>query len=386
MLPSIYDKTKTTTWKGYEQMIIGIPKEIKTNENRVGITPAGVLALKQEGHVIWIETEAGLGSGFSDQDYIDQGAIIKQTPKEVWSADMVLKVKEPLEVEYPYFRPGLILFTYLHLAPAPELTQALIDGQVIAIAYETVVKDGTLPLLNPMSEVAGRMAVQMGAFFQTKLQGGSGILLGGVPGVKKGKVVIIGGGVVGTNAAQMALGLGADVTILDISAKRLAELDVLFGNRIQTLMSNPLNIADSVKEADLLIGAVLIPGARAPKLVTKQMISTMKKGSVVIDVAVDQGGIIETADTITTHEQPTYEVDGVLHYAVANMPGAVPRTSTIALTNVILPYAIELANKGAEAAIRENTGLLTGLNIYKGKVTNKAVADSLHLTYEEVSF
>lgn len=237
-----------------------------------------------------------------------------------------------------------------------------------------------------MSEVAGRMAVQMGAFFQTKLQGGSGILLGGVPGVKKGKVVIIGGGVVGTNAAQMALGLGADVTILDVSAKRLAELDVLFGNRIQTLMSNPLNIADSVKEADLLIGAVLIPGARAPKLITKQMISTMKKGSVVIDVAVDQDGIIETADTITTHEQPTYAVDGVLHYAVANMPGAVPRTSTIALTNVTLPYAIELANKGAEAAIRENTGLQTGLNIYKGKVTNKAVADSLHLTYEEVSF
>lgn len=362
-------------------MIIGVPKEIKTNENRVGATPAGILALTQAGHTVLVESGAGLGSGFSDQEYADQGAVIKTSAAEVWAADMVLKVKEPLESEYIYFRPGLLLFTYLHLALAPELTQALLDGGVTAIAYETVVKDGQLPLLNPMSEVAGRMAVQMGAYFQTKLQGGSGILLGGVPGVKKGKVVIIGGGVVGTNAAQMALGLGADVTILDVSAKRLAELDVLFDKRIQTLMSNPLNIADSVKDADLLIGAVLIPGARAPKLVTKAMIASMKKGSVVIDVAVDQGGIIETADTITTHEQPTYAVDGVLHYAVANMPGAVPRTSTIALTNVTLPYALELANKGAEEAIRNNSGLLTGLNTYQGQVTNQAVAQSLNLPY-----
>lgn len=362
-------------------MIIGVPKEIKSNENRVGLTPAGVLALTQAGHTVWVETKAGLGSGFLDEDYAQQGALIKATAADVWQAELVIKVKEPLESEYAFFRPGLLLFTYLHLAPAPELTQALLDGGVTAIAYETVVKDGTLPLLNPMSEVAGRLAVQMGAYFQTKLQGGSGILLGGVPGVKRGKVVIIGGGVVGTNAAQMALGLGADVTILDVSAKRLAELDVLFDKRIQTLMSNPLNIADSVKEADLLIGAVLIPGAKAPKLVTRQMISSMKKGAVVIDVAIDQGGVIETADTITTHDQPTYEVDGVIHYAVANMPGAVPRTSTIALTNVTLPYALELANKGFDQAIRDNHGLLTGLNTYKGQVTNQAVATSLNLPY-----
>ncbi|MFA9493758.1 alanine dehydrogenase [Streptococcus sp. E17BB] len=362
-------------------MIIGVPKEIKSNENRVGLTPAGVLALKQAGHTIWVETEAGAGSGFSDNDYAQQGAIIKEHAAEVWAAQLVIKVKEPLENEYQFFRSDLLLFTYLHLAPAPGLTKALLDSGVTAIAYETVVKDGTLPLLNPMSEVAGRLAVQMGAYFQTKLQGGAGILLGGVPGVKKGKVVIIGGGVVGTNAAQMALGLGADVTILDVSAKRLAELDVLFDKRIQTLMSNPLNIADSVKEADLLIGAVLIPGARAPKLVTREMISSMKAGSVVIDVAVDQGGIIETADTITTHDKPTYEVDGVIHYAVANMPGAVPRTSTLALTNVTLPYAMELSNKGFEQAVRDNYGLLTGLNIYKGQVTNQAVATSLGLPY-----
>lgn len=362
-------------------MIIGVPKEIKNNENRVGLTPAGVLALVQAGHTVLIETQAGAGSGFADEEYVAQGAEIKSTPAEVWAADMVIKVKEPLESEYGFFRPGLILFTYLHLAPAPELTKALLDGGVIGIAYETVVKDGALPLLTPMSEVAGRMAVQMGTYFQTKIEGGSGILLGGVPGVKKGKVVIIGGGVVGTNAAQMAMGLGADVTILDVSAKRLAELDILFGGRINTLMSNPLNIAESVRDADLLVGAVLIPGARAPKLVTKEMIATMKPGSVVIDVAVDQGGIIETADKVTTHEAPTYVVDGVIHYAVANMPGAVPRTSTMALTNVTLPYALELANKGAEQAIRDNHGLLTGLNIYKGTVTNEAVAESLGLDY-----
>lgn len=362
-------------------MIIGVPKEIKRHENRVGLTPAGVLALSQAGHTVWVETKAGVGSGFSDSDYAQQGAIIKEQAAEVWAAQLVIKVKEPLDSEYQFFRPDLLLFTYLHLAPAPELTKALLDSGMTAIAYETVVKDGTLPLLNPMSEVAGRLAVQMGAYFQTKLQGGAGILLGGVPGVKKGKVVIIGGGVVGTNAAQMALGLGADVTILDISAKRLAELDVLFDKRIQTLMSNPLNIADSVKEADLLIGAVLIPGARAPKLVTREMIRSMKAGSVVIDVAVDQGGIIETADTVTTHDKPTYEVDGVIHYAVANMPGAVPRTSTLALTNVTLPYALELANKGFEQAVRDNNGLLTGLNIYKGQVTNQAVATSLSLPY-----
>ena len=363
-------------------MIIGVPKEIKTRENRVGLTPAGVLSLRQHGHDVWIESEAGLGSGFTDSEYAAQGALIKSSAEEVWQADMVIKVKEPLASEYPYFRKGLILFTYLHLAPAEELTKALLEGGVIGIGYETVEKDGSLPLLNPMSEVAGRMAVQLGAHFLTNLDGGEGILLGGVPGVKKGKVTIIGGGNVGTNAAQMAVGLGADVTIIDLSAKRLAELDAQFGGRVQTLMSNPLNIEEAVSDSDLLIGAVLIPGARAPKLVTKEMVSKMRKGAVIIDVAVDQGGIIETADQVTTHEDPIYTVDGVIHYAVANMPGAVPRTSTIALTNVTLPYAIELANKGVEKALQDNHGLLTGLNVYQGQLTNQAVAESLNLPYQ----
>lgn len=365
-------------------MIVGVPKEIKNNENRVGITPAGVLSFVQAGHTVWVEKGAGMGSGFADAEYEAQGALLKETATETWAADMVLKVKEPLESEYQYFHSGLLLFTYLHLAPAPELTQALIDGDVIAIGYETVVDHGTLPLLNPMSEVAGRMATQLGAQFLTKIEGGSGILLGGVPGVKKGHVVIIGGGNVGVNAAQMAVGLGANVTILDISPKRLAELDAQFDGKVQTLMSNPLNIAESVKDADLLIGAVLIPGARAPKLVTKEMVTTMKAGSVIIDVAVDQGGIVETADRVTTHDAPTYVVDGVVHYAVANMPGAVARTSTLALTNATLPYALELANKGADQAIAESTALRTGLNIYRGQVTNQAVADSLGLTYSNI--
>lgn len=365
-------------------MIIGVPKEIKNNENRVGLTPAGVLTLKQAGHEVWVEKDAGLGSGFSDAEYEEQGALIKPTAQEAWATDMVIKVKEPLESEYQFFRPGLLLFTYLHLAPAPELTQALIDGDVIAIGYETVVDHGTLPLLNPMSEVAGRMATQLGAQFLTKIEGGAGILLGGVPGVKKGHVVIIGGGNVGVNAAQMAVGLGAKVTIVDINPTRLAELDAQFDGKVQTLMSNPLNIAQAVKDADLVIGAVLIPGARAPKLVTKEMIAQMRLGSVVIDVAVDQGGIIETADRVTTHDTPTYLVDGVLHYAVANMPGAVARTSTLALTNATLPYALELANKGADKALAESSALRTGLNIYRGKVTNKAVADSLGLKYSDL--
>lgn len=365
-------------------MIIGVPKEIKNNENRVGITPAGVLSFTQAGHEVWVEKGAGLGSGYSDAEYEAQGAILKNTAEETWAADMVLKVKEPLESEYTFFRPGLLLFTYLHLAPAPELTQALIDGDVIAIGYETVVDHGTLPLLNPMSEVAGRMATQLGAQFLTKIEGGSGILLGGVPGVKKGHVVIIGGGNVGVNAAQMAVGLGAKVTILDINPKRLAELDAQFDGKVQTLMSNTFNISESVQDADLLIGAVLIPGARAPKLVTKEMVASMKPGSVIIDVAVDQGGIIETADRVTTHDNPTYLVDGVIHYAVANMPGAVARTSTQALTNATLPYALELANKGAEQAIADSTALRTGLNISRGKVTNQAVAASLGLAYSDI--
>lgn len=365
-------------------MIIGVPKEIKNNENRVGLTPAGVLTLKQAGHDVWVEKDAGLGSGFTDAEYQEQGAVIKESAAEAWAADMVIKVKEPLESEYQFFRSGLLLFTYLHLAPAPELTQALIDGDVIAIGYETVVDNGTLPLLNPMSEVAGRMATQLGAQFLTKIEGGSGILLGGVPGVKKGHVVIIGGGNVGVNAAQMAVGLGAKVTVIDVNPTRLAELDAQFDGKVQTLMSNPLNIAESVKDADLLIGAVLIPGARAPKLVTKDMVAQMRAGSVIIDVAVDQGGIIETADRVTTHDDPTYLVDGVVHYAVANMPGAVARTSTLALTNATLPYALELADKGADKAVAESTALRTGLNIYRGKVTNKAVADSLGLEYSDL--
>lgn len=364
-------------------MIIGVPKEIKNNENRVGLTPAGVLSFVQKGHEVWIETGAGQGSGFTDEAYVAQGAVIKATAAETWAADMVIKVKEPLASEYGFFRPGLVLFTYLHLAPAPELTKALIDGDVIAIGYETVEADGTLPLLNPMSEVAGRMATQLGAQFLTKIEGGSGILLGGVPGVPKGHVVIIGGGNVGVNAAQMAVGLGARVTILDVNAKRLAELDAQFDGKVQTLMSNPFNIAQAVAEADLLIGAVLIPGARAPKLVTKAMVASMKPGAVIIDVAVDQGGIIETADRVTTHDAPTYVVDGVIHYAVANMPGAVARTSTLALTNVTLPYALELADKGVELALVESTALRTGLNIYRGQVTNRPVAESLGLTYTE---
>lgn len=367
-------------------MKIGIPKEIKNNENRVAITPAGVLALVENKHEVLIETGAGLGSGFTDQDYEEQGAMIKQEAKEVWQADLVVKVKEPLPSEYKYFRPDLILFTYLHLAPAPELTQALLESKISGLAYETLVDQGTLPLLNPMSEVAGRMAVQVGAQYLTKIEGGSGILLGGVPGVKKGHVVIIGGGNVGVNAAQMALGLGARVTILDINPQRLVELDNQFSGRIQTLMSNTLNIAKSVKEADLVIGAVLIPGARAPKLVTKEMIATMAKGSVVIDVAVDQGGTIETANKVTSHDNPTYLVDGVIHYAVANMPGAVARTSTLALTNASLKYILSLANNTFEDALAKGSPLRTALNTYQGKITNQAVADSLQLQYYNPKF
>lgn len=365
-------------------MKIGVPTEIKTNENRVGLTPAGVLALTQNGHEVWVQKGAGEGSGFSDAEYQAQGAIMSDSAAEVWQSEMVIKVKEPLESEYQFFRKGLILFTYLHLAAAPKLTQELLKAGVIGVGYETVVKDGKLPLLHPMSEVAGRMSVQMGAYFLTKLQGGLGILLGGVPGVKKGKVVILGGGVVGTNAAKMAIGLGADVTILDISAERLAELENQFGYSIQTLMSNPLNIEEAVREADLLVGAVLIPGAKAPQLVTKEMVQQMKPGSVIIDVAIDQGGSIETANRITTHENPTFVEYGVIHYAVANMPGAVPRTSTMALTNVTLPYAIQLANNGVEA-IKNSTELLTGLNTYLGQLTNKAVSESLDIPFEPLS-
>ena len=367
-------------------MKIGVPKEIKNNESRVAMTPSGVVHLVRNGHEVFIETKAGNGSGFKDEEYVHAGATIVATAAEAWSNEMVMKVKEPIPVEYPYFREGLILFTYLHLAPEPELTKALVEKKVIGIAYETVqLTNGSLPLLVPMSEVAGRMASQIGAQYLEKPQGGKGILLSGVPGVKRGKVCIIGGGVAGTNAAKIAVGLGAEVTILDLSQERLAQLDDLFGNSVSTLMSNPYNIANEVKHADLVIGAVLIPGAKAPRLVTEEMIQSMEKGSVVVDIAIDQGGIFETTDRITTHDNPTYEKHGVIHYAVANMPGAVPRTSTLALTNVTVPYAVQIANKGYKQACLDNQALLKGINTLNGFVTYKAVAEAQGLPFKTAS-
>lgn len=364
-------------------MIIGVPKEIKDNENRVGLTPAGVSAYIQAGHRVLVETQAGIGSGFSDEDFSAAGAEILDSAEEVWQqAEMICKVKEPLPAEYKFFRENLILFTYLHLAPERELTEQLRAKKVVAIAYETIqTDDGSLPLLMPMSEVAGRMSVQIGAQFLEKPHGGKGVLLGGVPGVPPAHVVIVGGGIVGTNAAKMAIGLGAQVTILDINANRLRELDDLFQGRLRTLMSNHYNIAQAVKDADLLIGAVLIPGARAPKLVTEEMVKSMSPGSVIVDVAIDQGGSIETVDRITTHSEPTYVKHGVVHYAVANMPGAVPRTSTIALSNVTIPYGLQLANKGVRAAITQNRALARGVNVLNGHVVYEAVATSLNLPY-----
>ncbi|OIK12112.1 alanine dehydrogenase [Bacillus sp. MUM 13] len=366
-------------------MRIGIPKEIKNNENRVAITPAGVVALVEAGHEVYIEKNAGLGSSFSNEAYIAAGAIITEEASDVWTtAQMVLKVKEPIASEYQYFRKDLILFTYLHLAAEPSLTQALKDSGILAIAYETVSVNRTLPLLTPMSEVAGRMAAQIGAQFLEKPQGGKGILLSGVPGVKRGKVTIVGGGVVGTNAAKVAIGLGADVTIIDLSPERLRQLDDIFGNQITTLISNPYNLAHAVAESDLVIGAVLIPGAKAPKLVTEEMVKAMADGSVIVDVAIDQGGIFETADKISTHDNPTYVKHGVVHYAVANMPGAVPQTSTIALTNVTIPYALQIANKGAVQAIKDNAALAQGVNVANGEITFEAVATGLGLQYVSV--
>ncbi|MCU5361317.1 alanine dehydrogenase [Bacillus pacificus] len=365
-------------------MRIGIPTEIKNNENRVAMTPAGAVHLVQNGHEVFVQKGAGLGSGFTDEEYVQAGAKLVETAEEAWNQDMVMKVKEPVASEYGYFREGLILFTYLHLAPEPELTKALIDNKVVSIAYETVQLDNrSLPLLAPMSEVAGRMSAQIGAQFLEKNKGGKGILLAGVPGVKRGKVTIIGGGQAGTNAAKIAVGLGADVTIIDLSAERLRQLDDIFGNQVKTLMSNPYNIAEAVKESDLVIGAVLIPGAKAPKLVTEEMIQSMEPGSVVVDIAIDQGGIFETTDRITTHDNPTYEKHGVVHYAVANMPGAVPRTSTLALTNVTVPYAVQIANKGYEEACLGNTALLKGINTLDGYVTFEAVAEAHGLQYAD---
>ena len=363
-------------------MIVGIPKEIKNNENRVAITPAGVAALRHGGHRVVIETNAGLGSGISNEAYAEAGAEILSTPQEVFAqADMIMKVKEPLPSEYGLFRTGQILFTYLHLAPEPELTKALLEKKVTGIAYETIEVGRTLPLLTPMSEVAGRMSVQVGARLLEKINGGKGILLGGVPGVESAQVVIVGGGIVGTNAAKMALGMGARVTILDRSADRLRYLDDIFQGRVVTMMSNSYNIASWVKKADLLVGGVLIPGAKAPKLITEEMVKTMTPGSVIVDVAIDQGGSVETIDRITTHSDPTYVKYGVVHYAVANMPGAVARTSTFALTNATLEYALQLADKGWKRAVNENGCLAKGVNVADGQVTYQAVAESLELPY-----
>ncbi|MDR9798125.1 alanine dehydrogenase [Aeribacillus pallidus] len=366
-------------------MIIGVPKEIKNNENRVAITPAGVVQLINAGHKVVIEANAGIGSGFTDEEYKQAGAEIVERASEVWEiAEMILKVKEPLPAEYVYFRKGLILFTYLHLANEPELAKALVENEVTAIAYETITVNNTLPLLTPMSEVAGRMAAQLGAQYLEKSKGGKGILLSGVPGVKRGKVTIIGGGVVGTNAAKIAQGLGADVTIIDLNPARLRQLEDIFGSTVQTLMSNPYNIAESVKDSDLVIGSVLIPGAKAPKLVTEEMVKSMQPGSVIIDVAIDQGGNFETINYATTHDNPIIEKYGVLHYAVANIPGAVPRTATIALTNVTIPYAVQIASKGVVQAIKESEAIKTGVNVMNGNITFKAVAYDLGYDYVPV--
>lgn len=372
-------------WKrGFGAMIIGVPKEIKNNENRVGMTPAGVSALVNSGHVVVVEQSAGVGSGISDEAFVEAGAKILPDNLQVYQqADMIVKVKEPLPPEYELFKEGQVLFTYLHLAPEPELTKALMEKKVVSIAYETVQLDnGSLPLLVPMSEVAGRMSVQIGAHFLEKPQGGAGVLLGGVPGVPPAEVVIIGGGIVGTNAAKMAIGLGASVTIIERSAERMRYLDDIFGSRVKTLMSNSYNIEEAVQYADLLVGAVLIPGARAPHLVTVDMVKKMKPGAVIVDVAIDQGGSIETIDRVTTHSNPIYEKFGVVHYSVANMPGAVARTSTFALTNVTLPYTLEIANKGWKQAILENRALAKGVNVLNGHITYSAVADAHGLSYK----
>jgi len=359
-------------------MIIGIPKEIKMQEYRVGIVPAGVKTLSSNNHEIIIQKGAGLGSGISDEEYQAAGARMLDTAKEIYDeADMIMKVKEPLEEEYELLRNSQILYTYLHLAPAPALTKALLEKGVIGIAYETIqLEDGSLPLLTPMSEIAGRMSVQVGAYYLQKEHGARGVLLGGVPGVSPGNVVILGGGTVGTNAAKMAVGLGARVSLLDINLDRLRYLDDIFGGKIVTLMSDSHNIEEAVSSADLVVGGVLIPGARTPTLVTREMLSSMKKGSVLVDVAVDQGGCIETIHP-TYHDDPIYEVEGIVHYGVANMPGAVARTSTFALNNTTLPYAVKIANMGWKAAMQQDKSLLKGLNVAAGKLVCEPVSEAV---------
>ncbi len=366
-------------------MIVGVPKEIKNNENRVALTPAGVAEMVKNGHKVYVQATAGMGSGFGDGDYAHAGATILPTIEDVYAiAEMIIKVKEPIESEYKLIKPEQILFTYFHFASNKPLTDAMIASNAICLAYETVeLPDRSLPLLVPMSEVAGRMSVQEGAKYLEKTFGGYGVLLGGVAGVPPAKVLIIGGGIVGTEAAKMAGGLGADVTIIDVSLKRLRYLDDIMPANVKTLMSNEYNIRDAVSTHDVIIGAVLIPGAVTPKLVTRDMLPTMKPGTVLVDVAVDQGGCFETT-VPTTHDHPTFVIDHVIHYCVANMPGAVPRTSTLALTNATLPYAIQIANKGWKNACVESEPLRKGLNVVKGKVVYKGVAEAFDLSYNDV--
>ncbi len=366
-------------------MIIGVPREIKDHETRVGLVPHGVSALVEAGHEVVVQTRAGAGSTILDEEYAEAGARIAPTAADVWNAaDLVIKVKEPQPAEYAYFRKDLTLFTYLHLAPLPELTAKLIEAGVTAIAYETIQeKDGSLPLLTPMSEVAGRMSVQVGAQYLEAPNGGRGVLLGGIPGVAPANVVILGGGVVGHNAAKMAHGLGANVTIIDRSLNRLRELDDIYNGAVTTLASNPWTIRESLRLADLVVGAVLIPGASAPKLVRRDMISIMKKGSVVVDVAIDQGGCFETSHA-TTHTDPIYFVDNVLHYCVSNMPAAVPHTSTYGLTNATIPYLMQLVQKGVHEAIAESPAIAAGVNTYKGHCVYQAVAESQGIAWREL--
>lgn len=364
-------------------MKIGLPKEIKNHEYRVGMIPSHVKALVQRGHTVLVQKSAGLGSGFADELYIQAGATLVDTAKEVWeNCEMIVKVKEPVPAEYDLMQENQLIYTYFHLAAVPELAEVLLKKKISAVAYETIqTADGRLPLLVPMSQVAGRMATQIGAQYLQKDKGGKGVLLGGVPGVRSGKVVILGGGVVGTHAAMIAVGMGAQVSILDVSAKRLEELDFMFQGKAKTFFSEPSTIEELVKDADLVIGAVLIAGAKAPTLVSRALVAKMQPGSVLVDVAVDQGGCIETCKP-TTHEAPTFIVDGVIHYCVANMPGAVSQTSALALNSATRPYLLALVDKGLERACKEDPALMLGLNTYQGKCTHEAVAESLGYTYQ----
>lgn len=385
MVNLIFTTQNVSNFKKLATMIIGVPKEIKNNENRVALTPAGVMELTRRGHEVYVQSTAGVNSGFPDEEYIAQGAKILPTIEDVYAiAEMIVKVKEPIAAEYKLIRKGQIVFTYFHFASSEPLTMAMLESGAICCAYETVERnDRSLPLLIPMSEVAGRMSTQEGRYFLEKPRGGKGKLLGGVPGVKPAKVFVIGAGVVGTAAARTAAGTGADVTICDISLQRLTYLADVMPKNVKTLMSSEYNIRQELKNADLVIGSVLIPGAKAPKLVTRDMLKDMEPGTVMVDVAIDQGGCFETSRP-TTHEDPVYYVDGILHYCVANIPGAVPYTSTLALTNATLPYVIQLANKGWEQACRDNEELRKGLNIVEGKVVYKPVAEAWGLQYDEL--